>query len=94
MLLLYLEEGRQLVNSHCEGLEPWQIIGATFITTLGALWIKGLLFQRESNYSQMMHVYNVGLLDPSQRLYCTKVSLFKWFCEEPVSFRGCIQKAF
>uniref|UniRef100_A0A671XMB6 sphinganine-1-phosphate aldolase n=1 Tax=Sparus aurata TaxID=8175 RepID=A0A671XMB6_SPAAU len=51
MLLLYLEEGRRQVNSRCAELEPWQIIGATFITTLGAVWIKGFLFQHESNIS-------------------------------------------
>ena len=56
MLLLYLEEGRRQVNSRCAELEPWQIIGATFITTLGALWIIGFLFQHESNISHVMHV--------------------------------------
>uniref|UniRef100_A0A667Y9N7 sphinganine-1-phosphate aldolase n=1 Tax=Myripristis murdjan TaxID=586833 RepID=A0A667Y9N7_9TELE len=49
MLLLYVEEGRRQVNSACKELEPWQIIGATFITTLGAIWVKGFLFQQESN---------------------------------------------
>ncbi|XP_073337462.1 sphingosine-1-phosphate lyase 1 [Pagrus major] len=53
MLLVYLEEGRQQVNSHCADLEPWQIIGATFITTLGAVWIKGFLFQQESLRSRI-----------------------------------------
>ncbi|XP_068582295.1 sphingosine-1-phosphate lyase 1 isoform X1 [Cebidichthys violaceus] len=48
MVLLYLEEGRRQVNSGCVDLEPWQIIGATVFTTLGAVWIKGFLFQRES----------------------------------------------
>uniref|UniRef100_A0A8C9X808 sphinganine-1-phosphate aldolase n=1 Tax=Sander lucioperca TaxID=283035 RepID=A0A8C9X808_SANLU len=48
MVLLYLEDGRRLVNSQCVDLEPWQIIGATVITTLGAVWIKGFLFQQES----------------------------------------------
>uniref|UniRef100_A0A8C4EFP8 sphinganine-1-phosphate aldolase n=1 Tax=Dicentrarchus labrax TaxID=13489 RepID=A0A8C4EFP8_DICLA len=48
MVLLYLEEGRRQVNSGCVDLEPWQIIGATVITTLGAVWIKGFLFQQES----------------------------------------------
>ncbi|XP_074502877.1 sphingosine-1-phosphate lyase 1 isoform X1 [Sebastes fasciatus] len=48
MVLLYLEEGRRQVNSRCGDLEPWQIIGATVITTLGAVWIKGFLFQQES----------------------------------------------
>ncbi|XP_068597375.1 sphingosine-1-phosphate lyase 1 [Brachionichthys hirsutus] len=48
MLLLYLEEGRRQVNTRCSGLEPWQIIGATVLATLGAAWIKGFLFQQES----------------------------------------------
>lgn len=55
MVLLYLEAGRQRVNSHCVDLEPWQIIGATVITTLGAVWIKGFLFQQESNLSRVIH---------------------------------------
>lgn len=49
MVLLYLEEGRRQVNSHCAHLEPWQIIGATVLTTLGTVWVKGFLFQQESN---------------------------------------------
>ncbi|XP_008282840.1 sphingosine-1-phosphate lyase 1 isoform X2 [Stegastes partitus] len=53
MLLLYLEEGRRQVNSHCSHLEPWQIIGATFLTTLGAVWVKGFLFQQESLTSRI-----------------------------------------
>lgn len=48
MMLLYVEEGRQLVNSKCSDLEPWQIIGATMLTTLGVVWVKGILFQPES----------------------------------------------
>ncbi|KAM4591606.1 sphingosine-1-phosphate lyase 1 isoform 1-T1 [Odontesthes bonariensis] len=53
MLLLYLEEGRRQVNSHCGELEPWQIIGASIITTLGAVWVKGFLFQQESLISRI-----------------------------------------
>uniref|UniRef100_A0A672GZE8 sphinganine-1-phosphate aldolase n=1 Tax=Salarias fasciatus TaxID=181472 RepID=A0A672GZE8_SALFA len=53
MLLLYLEEGRRQVNSHCADLEPWQIIGASVLTTLGAVWIKGFLFQQESLVSRI-----------------------------------------
>ncbi|XP_029926422.1 sphingosine-1-phosphate lyase 1 isoform X2 [Myripristis murdjan] len=53
MLLLYVEEGRRQVNSACKELEPWQIIGATFITTLGAIWVKGFLFQQESLTSRI-----------------------------------------
>ncbi|XP_040033711.2 sphingosine-1-phosphate lyase 1 isoform X2 [Gasterosteus aculeatus] len=48
MALLYLEEGRRQVNARCGDMEPWQIIGATVITTLGALWVKGFVFQKES----------------------------------------------
>lgn len=54
MVLLYLEEGRRQVNTHCADLEPLQIIAATIITTLGAVWMKGFLFQQESEHS---HVY-------------------------------------
>ncbi|XP_023864414.1 sphingosine-1-phosphate lyase 1-like isoform X1 [Salvelinus namaycush] len=53
MLLLYLEEGRRLVNTNCEALEPWQIIGATLISTLGAVWVKGFLFQQETLTSRI-----------------------------------------
>ncbi|KAK6293411.1 hypothetical protein J4Q44_G00357370 [Coregonus suidteri] len=53
MLLLYLEEGRRLVNTNCEELEPWQIIGATLISTLGAVWVKGFLFQQETLTSRI-----------------------------------------
>ncbi|XP_067092400.1 sphingosine-1-phosphate lyase 1 isoform X2 [Osmerus mordax] len=53
MLLLYLEEGKQLVNTRCKELEPWQIIGATLISTLGAVWLKGFLFQQESLTSRI-----------------------------------------
>ncbi|XP_011483083.1 sphingosine-1-phosphate lyase 1 isoform X3 [Oryzias latipes] len=53
MLLLYLEEARRQVNSHCAPLEPWQIIGASVAATLGAVWIKSVLFQRESLVSRV-----------------------------------------
>uniref|UniRef100_A0A8C5I4R8 sphinganine-1-phosphate aldolase n=1 Tax=Gouania willdenowi TaxID=441366 RepID=A0A8C5I4R8_GOUWI len=36
-VLLYVKEGQRQVNSHCADLEPWQIIGASVITTLGAI---------------------------------------------------------
>uniref|UniRef100_A0A8C7UT72 sphinganine-1-phosphate aldolase n=1 Tax=Oncorhynchus mykiss TaxID=8022 RepID=A0A8C7UT72_ONCMY len=75
MLLLYLEEGRRLVNTNCEALEPWQIIGATLISTLGAVWVKGFLFQQESMFSDsvMRHIQtqlNKALDDMSVSL-CT-----------------------
>lgn len=53
MLLLYLEEGRRQVNSRCSDLEPWQIIGASVLATLGVLWLKAFLFQQESNLSHI-----------------------------------------
>ncbi|XP_069546060.1 sphingosine-1-phosphate lyase 1 isoform X1 [Brachyistius frenatus] len=53
MVLLYLEEGRRQVNSRCGDLEPWQIIGVSVITTLGAVWVKGFLFQQESLTSRI-----------------------------------------
>nr|XP_029525710.1 sphingosine-1-phosphate lyase 1-like isoform X1 [Oncorhynchus nerka] len=53
MLLLYLEEGKRLVNTNCEELEPWQIIGATLVSTLGAVWVKGFLFQQETLTSRL-----------------------------------------
>ncbi|XP_053730187.1 sphingosine-1-phosphate lyase 1 isoform X1 [Synchiropus splendidus] len=53
MLLLYLEEGRRQVNSHCADLEPWQIIGASVLTTLGVVWAHSFLFQQESLKSRV-----------------------------------------
>lgn len=53
MVLLYIEEARRFVNSQCAGLEPWQIIAATLLSTLGAVWLKGLLFQQESLTSRI-----------------------------------------
>ncbi|KAM4730348.1 sphingosine-1-phosphate lyase 1 isoform 2-T2 [Anableps anableps] len=53
MLLLYLEEGRRQINSRCSHLEPWQIIGASVLTTLGFLWLRGFLFQQESLASRI-----------------------------------------
>uniref|UniRef100_A0AAY4E3D2 sphinganine-1-phosphate aldolase n=1 Tax=Denticeps clupeoides TaxID=299321 RepID=A0AAY4E3D2_9TELE len=53
MILLYVEEGRRRANSACAGLEPWQIITATVLSTLGAVWVKGFLFQQESLTSRM-----------------------------------------
>lgn len=60
MVLLYLEEARRQINVRCADLEPWQIIGATIIATLGALWIKGFLFQHESNLSHVTHEQKEG----------------------------------
>lgn len=48
MLLLYVDQGRQQVNGLCADLEPWQVIALTVLTTMGGVWAKGFLFQRES----------------------------------------------
>ncbi|KAL7889888.1 hypothetical protein AOLI_G00021460 [Acnodon oligacanthus] len=53
MLLLYCEEAKNYVNSQCADLEPWQIIVATLLLTLGTVWAKGFLFQQESLTSRM-----------------------------------------
>uniref|UniRef100_A0A8C1MTR6 sphinganine-1-phosphate aldolase n=1 Tax=Cyprinus carpio TaxID=7962 RepID=A0A8C1MTR6_CYPCA len=53
MVLLYIEEARSFVNSQCAGLEPWQIIATTLLSTLGAVWLKGFLFQPESLTSRV-----------------------------------------
>uniref|UniRef100_A0A673JV91 sphinganine-1-phosphate aldolase n=1 Tax=Sinocyclocheilus rhinocerous TaxID=307959 RepID=A0A673JV91_9TELE len=53
MVLLYVEEARRFVNSQCAGLEPWQIIATTLLSTFGAVWLKGFLFQPESLTSRV-----------------------------------------
>ncbi|XP_013875374.1 sphingosine-1-phosphate lyase 1, partial [Austrofundulus limnaeus] len=53
MVLLYLEEARRLVNSRCAHLEAWQVIGASVAATLGAVWLRGVLFQQESFTSRI-----------------------------------------
>lgn len=53
MLLLYCEKARQYVNSQCADLEPWQIIAATLLLTIGAVKVKGFLFQQESLTSRI-----------------------------------------
>ncbi|XP_037533756.1 sphingosine-1-phosphate lyase 1 [Nematolebias whitei] len=53
MVLLYLEEGRRHINARCADLEPWQLIGASVFTTLGAMWLRGFLFQQESLTSRI-----------------------------------------
>ncbi|XP_056326275.1 sphingosine-1-phosphate lyase 1 isoform X1 [Danio aesculapii] len=51
--LLYIEEAQRFVNSQCAGLEPWQIIAATLLSTLGVVWLKDFLFQQESLTSRV-----------------------------------------
>ncbi|XP_026878408.2 sphingosine-1-phosphate lyase 1 [Electrophorus electricus] len=53
MLLLYAKEARNYINSQCAGMEPWQIIAATLLTSLGAVWVKGFFFQQESLTSRI-----------------------------------------
>uniref|UniRef100_A0A8C6M9Q6 sphinganine-1-phosphate aldolase n=2 Tax=Nothobranchius furzeri TaxID=105023 RepID=A0A8C6M9Q6_NOTFU len=53
MVLLYLDKGRWKVNSYCADMEPWQIIGASVVAVLGAVWVKGFLFQQESLTSRI-----------------------------------------
>ncbi|KAI4898036.1 hypothetical protein NFI96_019258, partial [Prochilodus magdalenae] len=53
MLLLYCEKAKHYVNSQCADLEPWQIIAATLLLTLGAVWAKNFLFQQESLTSRI-----------------------------------------
>lgn len=53
MLLLYCEKARQYVNSQCADLEPWQIIAATLLLTIGAVRAKAFLFQQESLTSRI-----------------------------------------
>ncbi|KAF5890422.1 sphingosine-1-phosphate lyase 1-like, partial [Clarias magur] len=52
MVLLYVEEFKHYINSMCAGLEPWQIIASTLVSTLAVVWLKGFLFQRESLLSR------------------------------------------
>ncbi|KAG7333986.1 hypothetical protein KOW79_002393 [Hemibagrus wyckioides] len=52
MLLLYCEEIQHYINSMCAGLEPWQIIASTLVSTLAAVWLKDFLFQKESLLSR------------------------------------------
>uniref|UniRef100_A0A1A8FH61 sphinganine-1-phosphate aldolase n=1 Tax=Nothobranchius korthausae TaxID=1143690 RepID=A0A1A8FH61_9TELE len=53
MVLLYLDKGRWKVNSYCADMEPWQLIGASVVAVLGAVWVKGFLFQQESLTSRI-----------------------------------------
>lgn len=74
IVLLYLEEGRRQINSHCAHLEPWQIIGATVITTLGAIWAKGFLFQQESNLLHVTYGYKGDLLETKSEMTVHEMS--------------------
>ncbi|XP_048472292.1 sphingosine-1-phosphate lyase 1 [Rhincodon typus] len=50
---LYLKKGKTYVNAHCQGLEPWQIIAITAVTTLVGVWLYGFLFQHQSIPSRL-----------------------------------------
>nr|XP_033796849.1 sphingosine-1-phosphate lyase 1 isoform X2 [Geotrypetes seraphini] len=50
--LKYLYEIRAYVNGLCSGMEAWQLITVTFVTTLLAVWLYEFLFQSESLISR------------------------------------------
>ncbi|XP_038638628.1 sphingosine-1-phosphate lyase 1 [Scyliorhinus canicula] len=53
----YLGKGRRYVNAQCRGLEPWQIITITAVTTLLAVWLHGFLFQQQSISSRLRKLF-------------------------------------
>uniref|UniRef100_A0A671PEM5 sphinganine-1-phosphate aldolase n=1 Tax=Sinocyclocheilus anshuiensis TaxID=1608454 RepID=A0A671PEM5_9TELE len=71
MVLLYIEEARRFVNSQCAGLEPWQIIATTLLSTLGAVWLKVFfLFFKQIVFKYIQNQLNKALDDMSMSL-CT-----------------------
>lgn len=50
ILQMYWEKATGFVNTQCDGLEPWQLIGLTLSSTLISVWLHGFLFQSESKY--------------------------------------------
>lgn len=50
ILQMYWEKVTGFVNARCDGLEPWQLIGLTFSSTLASVWLHGFLCQPESKY--------------------------------------------
>uniref|UniRef100_UPI00398F6514 sphingosine-1-phosphate lyase 1-like isoform X2 n=1 Tax=Pristiophorus japonicus TaxID=55135 RepID=UPI00398F6514 len=50
---LYLQRGKSYINARCQGLEPWQIITITAMTTLLLVWLHGFLFQQQSISSRL-----------------------------------------
>lgn len=48
ILQMYWEKVTGFVNACCDGLEPWQLIGLTFSSTLASVWLHGFLCQPES----------------------------------------------
>lgn len=50
ILQMYWEKATSFVNAQCDGLEPWQLVGLTFSSTLLSVWLHGFLFQSESKY--------------------------------------------
>uniref|UniRef100_A0A8C1JM82 sphinganine-1-phosphate aldolase n=1 Tax=Cyprinus carpio TaxID=7962 RepID=A0A8C1JM82_CYPCA len=73
MVLLYIGEARHFVNSQCADLEPWQIIATTLLFTLGAVWLKGFLFQKESKCYLSLRIQNQlnKALDDMSMSLCT-----------------------
>uniref|UniRef100_A0A671PJX5 sphinganine-1-phosphate aldolase n=1 Tax=Sinocyclocheilus anshuiensis TaxID=1608454 RepID=A0A671PJX5_9TELE len=88
MVLLYIEEARRFVNSQCAGLEPWQIIATTLLSTLGAVWLKGFLFQPESKCYSLSMSYTKLL--PAQGLthkqLLDKIREYETLSESPKQF--------
>lgn len=50
ILQMYWDKVTSFVNARCDGLEPWQLIGLTFSSTLASVWLHGFLCQPESKY--------------------------------------------
>lgn len=48
ILQMYWEKATRFVNAQCDGLEPWQLVGLTFSSTLVGVWLHGFLFQPQS----------------------------------------------
>ncbi|XP_078387059.1 sphingosine-1-phosphate lyase 1 isoform X2 [Cetorhinus maximus] len=54
---LYLGKGKSYVNARCQGLEPWQIIAITALTTLLVVWLHGFIFQQQSISSRLQKFF-------------------------------------
>lgn len=50
---MYWEKATSFVNAQCDGLEPWQLVGSTFASTLLGVWLHSFLFQSESKYLKL-----------------------------------------
>ena len=47
LLVPYINDTRDYINSQCEGLEPWQVISYSIGATLVGVWTWGVLFHPE-----------------------------------------------